>query len=105
MKLPKIKIKKLSKKAETRILQGACVIMYSLGVGLYGYLNYMEGMEDEWRHIADNADKAENGAIIFHEGDMESEDNMYWVAGKERSKEIWKTLQEMAKKKDEQENG
>lgn len=104
MKLPKIKIKKLSKKTKLRILQGACVITYSLGASLYGYFSYMEGMEDEWRHIADNADKSETGTIIFHEGDMESEDNMYWVAGKKKSKELWKTLQEMAKKEDEQEN-
>ena len=98
MKLPKIK--KLSKKTKLRILQGACVITYSLGASLYGYFRYMEGQEDEWRYIADSADEAEVGRVIFHEGDMESEDNMYWVAGRKVSKVLW----EAVKKEDEQEN-
>lgn len=85
MKLPKIKLTRTKK---LRIAQVGCVIMYSLGAALYGALNYMEGQENEWRYIADNADNAKSGSIIFHEGDMESKDNMYWVAGREKSKEI-----------------
>ena len=104
MKLPKIKIKKLSKKTKLRVLQWCSVITYSLGASLYGYFSYRAGQEDEWRYIADSADKSEVGAVIFHEGDMKSEDNMYWVAGRKKSKEIWESIPEMAKKEDEQEN-
>lgn len=104
MKLPKIKIKKLSKKTKLRILQGVCVITYSLGASLYGYFSYRAGQEDQWQYITDGADNSEAGAVIFHEGDIESRDNMYWVAGRKVSKDMWDTLQEMAKKEDEQEN-
>ena len=98
MKLPKIK--KLSKKTKLQVLRCTCVVAYSLGASLYGYFSYMEGQEDEWRYIADSADKSETGAVIFHEGDMKSEDNMYWVAGRKKSKVLW----EAVKKEDEQEN-
>ena len=105
MKLPKFKgIKKLTKVQKLRIGQIASVLVYTAGVTAYGILNYMEGKEVEWQYIADNANKADTGSIIFHDGDMESEDNMYWVAGKKKSKEIWKALQEMAKKEDEQDS-
>ena len=104
MKLPKIKIKKLSKKTKLQVLRWTCVVAYSLGASFYGYINYLEGQEDEWRYISDSADKSETGAVIFHEGDMKSEDNMYWVAGRKKSKEIWESIPEMAKKENEQEN-
>ena len=103
MKLPKIKLKKMSKKNKLRVLQWCSVITYSLGASLYGYFSYRAGQEDQWQYITDGADNSEAGSVIFHEGDIESRDNMYWVAGRKVSKDMWDTLQEM-KEKDEQEN-
>ncbi len=103
MKLPKFKgIKKLTKVQKLRIGQVVSMLVYTVGITAYGVLNYMEGEEVEWKHIAEKADGSPTGCVILHDGDVESRDNMYWVAGRDMSKEMWDELE--ARKKDEQDS-
>ena len=71
--------------------------VYAVGTAFYGVLNYMEGEEAEWNYIADKAD--ESGSMYLHDGDINSRDNMYWIAGREFSKKIWEAAK--LKKEDE----
>lgn len=92
MKLPKIKIKKLTKIQKIRLGQVGATLVYTAGIVAYGVLNYVEGLKD-------SANEAECGSVIFRDGD-----DRYWMAGCERTENLCEQLKDMVKKEDEDED-
>jgi len=89
MKIPKI--------SGYTIAKVAGLAVYAVGTAFYGVLNYMEGEEAEWNYITGKVD--ESGSAYLHDGDINSRDNMYLIAGRELSKKIWENS--LMKKDDE----
>ena len=99
MKLPKIKLKKLTKIQKIRLGQVGATLVYTAGIVTYGVLNYIEGQEAQLKYLTDSANEAECGSIIFRDGD-----DRYWMAGRDTTEGMCEQLKDMAKKEDEQEN-
>ena len=99
MKLPKIKLKKLTKIQALRLGQLGATLLYTAGVVTYGVLNYIEGQESQWKHLTDSANEAECGSVIFRDGD-----DRYWMAGRDRTEDLCEQLKDMVKKDEDEDS-
>ena len=85
MKMPKIKMPKLSRRAKFQMAEfGACLV-YAVGAAVYGALNYMEGTEtgaeNSWNAATEAADRG--GAVYIEHNDQE-----YILIGKDYTTEF-----------------
>ena len=99
MKMPKIKLKKLTKIQKLRLGQVGAVLVYTAGVVTYGVLNYIEGEEAQWKYLTDSANEAESGSVIFCDSD-----DRYWMAGRDKTENMCEQFKDMVKKEDEDED-